>query len=512
MVVGPLLIRADASLAIGAGHVMRCLALAQVWRTGGGEVVFLMASTTDFITQRLDREGFKILKVTASPGTRDDADQTRNIALECHARWIVIDGYHFNTNYFASVRSARWQILRVEDEPGTEFELADAILNQNVDAEHSIYPEYAKSELLLGPRFALLRTEFAGAWQSDRQTPAMASKVLLTTGGGDPKNLLPRLVDAIKLCSAKLEIKIVVGTAPDKDLLPRSSYESDNSIELVIASHDMVCFEAWADIAVAAAGSTCWEFCALGLPSILIDVAENQRAVAERLNEKGIAVHIPAQEASPTRIAEEIDRLIGSPLLRQEMSRNGKYLVDGRGAYRVVGAMRALGMRFRRATQDDCNLLWKWANDPVTRANSFRPANISWDEHRDWLDRHLAKDRSIIFIAEESQIPVAVLRVEEKDPGVGEISITVSPEARGFGLAHHLIRGCMGRAARELNLREIHAFVKPENTASRRAFETAGYILSETTQIGGFDALRYTRLLVLKDLPVELAPILVSEH
>ena len=386
MPLGPLLIRADASLAIGAGHVMRCLALAQVWRRAGGEVTFLMASSTDFTTKRLDSEGFEILKVPASPGTRDDANQIRNMALERRATWIVIDGYHFSAGYVASAKSAKWKILRVEDEPGAEFELADAILNQNVDAENSTYPEQTRSELLLGPRFALLRAEFAGAWQSGREIPATASKVLLTTGGGDPKNLLPRLIEAIKLSSAKLQAKLVVGTAPDKDLLPPSSYKSEDSIELVVGSHDMVPLEAWADIAVGAAGSTCWEFCALGLPSILIDVVENQRAIAERLSDRGICIHIPFQEATPKRIAQQIDRLIASPLLRDEMSRRGKNLVDGHGAYRVVGAMRALGMRFRRATQKDCELLWKWANDPVTRDNSFSPAKISWDEHRDWFN------------------------------------------------------------------------------------------------------------------------------
>ena len=511
MALGLLLIRADASLAIGAGHVMRCLALAQVWRKGGGEVAFVMASTTHFVTQRLHTEGFEILKVTASPGTREDAGETRNNALERHARWIVLDGYHFGASYCAAVRSAKWQILRVEDKPGSEFELADAVLNQNIDAENSMYPECARSKLLLGPRFGLLRTEFAEACQSDRRIPAIASKVLMTTGGGDPKNLLPRLVDAIRLSSAKLDTKLVVGTAPDKDRLGLSKHESESPIELVIGSHDMVRFEAWADIAVSAAGSTCWEFCALGLPSILIDVAENQRAVAEGLSERGIAVHIPAQEANPKRIAEEIDHLIRSPLLREEMCRRGKDLVDGRGAYRVAGALRALGVRLRRATQDDCSLLWTWTNDPVTRGNSFRPANISWDEHRDWFHRTLSNNQSIILIAEESQTPIAVVRVEEKKPGVGEISITVSPEVRGFGLATNLIRECVYEAARELSLVEVHALIKPENIASRRAFENAGYTFSETAGVRGFEAVRYIRHVAFKP-PVEVVRTLVNER
>jgi len=491
---------------------MRCLALAQVWRKAGGEVAFLMASSTDFVAERLHIEGFEIVKVTASPGTREDACETRNNAFERHARWIVLDGYHFCSSYCAWVRSAEWQILRVEDKPGSEFELVDAILNQNVDAEHSMYPECTRSELLLGPRFALLRDEFAGACKSDRTIPAIASKVLMTTGGGDPKNLMPRLVEAVTLSSSKLQAKLVVGTALGKDLLNASSGQSEKSIELIVGSQDMSRFETWADIAVSAAGSTCWEFCALGLPSIVIDVAENQLAIAEMLSEKGIAVHIPAQEASSKRIAEEMDRLIQSSSMREKMSRRGKDLVDGRGAHRVMGALRALGIRLRPVTQEDCGLLWKWANDPVTRENSFTPAKISWDEHQDWFDKKLSDNQSIILIAEEVQVPIAAARLEENKPGVGEISITISPEASGCGLAAHIIRKCGHDAARELGLAEVHALIKPGNIASRRAFENAGYTLIERTEVRGFGAFRYIRRYAFKKLPIEEGATLVNER
>jgi UDP-2,4-diacetamido-2,4,6-trideoxy-beta-L-altropyranose hydrolase len=512
MALGPLLIRADASLATGAGHVMRCLALAQAWREGGGEVSFLMASTTHFVTQRLQIEGFGIRKLTAPIGTPEDASETRNYAFACRPQWIVLDGYHFSATYCALLRSAQWRILRVEDTPGSEFELVDAILNQNVDADSSMYPECSGSELLLGPRFALMRHEFAGAGQIDRRVPAIASKVLMTTGGGDPKNLLPRFVEAVKLCSTKLETKLVTGTAPDKDLSDPSNHDSKNTVELVIGSHNMFSFGTWADIAVSAAGSSCWEFCALGLPAILIDVAENQRPVAETLSKKGIAVHIPGQKASPKRIAEEIDLLTQSPLVREEMSRRGKELVDGRGAYRVLGVLRASGVGLRRATQDDCSLLWTWANDPVTRGKSFSSGTISWDEHRHWFGEKLLDNRSIFLIAEESRTPIAALRVEERDIGIGEISINVSPEARGFGLASHLIRECVQEAAKQLNLTEVHALVKQENMPSRRAFENAGFALSGITGVRGFEAVRYVQQVVLDKPPVEALPALVNEH
>lgn len=512
MSIGSLLIRADASSTMGAGHVMRCLALAQAWRKAGGEVAFLMASSTPFVSQRVSTEGFEILRIDAPPGGAEDAAKTRNTASQRHARWLAVDGYHFDPDYSVAVASDRWRMLRVEDEPGYECPRADVILNQNVHAENSTYPENTKgTQFLLGPRYALLRNELMEACQLRREFPLVAKNLLVTTGGGDPQILLPRLLEAIKCCSSKLKATVVVGTAPDRDLLD-SLARSPGSIELVIGSQDMSRLIAWADIAVSAAGSTCWEFCGLGLPSILIDIAENQRNVAKSLSEGGAAVHVPQEDASSRRIAEEMEALIHSQSRREAMARRGRDLVDGRGAYRVTSALRASGITSRRATQNDCGLLWKWANDPAARGASFSSAQISWDEHREWLRKKLADRRSVLLIAEESRTPIAVIRVEEKKPAIGELSINLAPEARGSGLATHLIRQCGGEAAEELNLVEVHALIKEENAASRRAFENAGYAVIERMQVGGVDAIRYVRSVAPQKFTIAKLPALASER
>jgi spore coat polysaccharide biosynthesis predicted glycosyltransferase SpsG/RimJ/RimL family protein N-acetyltransferase len=395
--------------------------------------------------------------------------------------------------------------------PGSEFQLADVILNQNLHAEGSTYPQTIKTEyqelpnpeLLLGPRFALLRDEFVDARKFTRKIPVLASKVLVTTGGGDPSNLLPRLLEAITLSLLKFDIKVVVGTAPEAEFLQPREGEPRSSIQLIVGSRNMARWAAWADVAISTAGSICWEFCALGLPSILIDVAENQRSLAHSLSQRGIAVWVPLEEVNAERMVKEIELLVQSPERRDAMSRGGKGLVDGRGAQRVVSALRAFGIKFRRATQDDCSLLWSWANDPATRSASFRSEKIYWEEHREWLDKNLADDDSLLLIAEESGTPIGTIRVQKKKPSIGEVSITMAPEVRGSGLATYLIKQCESKAETELGLSEIGALIKPENLASRRAFENAGYVASEEVQIGGVSAIRYVRKIAFPKATVE---------
>src|SRR5947209_553477 len=99
MSLGALLIRADASVAIGTGHVMRCLALAQAWQDAGGRVVFVMAQHTIAIKNRLRREAIDVILLQVAPGSQEDSSQTAAIAADLAVDWVVVDGYQFDSTY-----------------------------------------------------------------------------------------------------------------------------------------------------------------------------------------------------------------------------------------------------------------------------------------------------------------------------------------------------------------------------------------------------------------------------
>ena len=101
---GILLIRADGSLAIGTGHVMRCLALAQAWRDAGGDAVFAMADATPALEERLRNEGFEVARAAVQVGSVADAEETAQLAHKHGASWVVVDGYEFGEGYQASLK------------------------------------------------------------------------------------------------------------------------------------------------------------------------------------------------------------------------------------------------------------------------------------------------------------------------------------------------------------------------------------------------------------------------
>lgn len=510
MALGTLLIRADASSQIGAGHVMRCIALAQAWSEAGGKAAFVLASTIPLVTCRLEREGFEYVVMEAKAGSREDSTVTRSIARDHHAQWIALDGYHFDDSYCERIRSRDWKLLRIDDGALPRNCPADLILNQNFSSKETTCS--AGSKPLFGLRYALLRREFANASKFDREIAPLAKRLLITAGGGDFTPMLKIFLKTAESISRPLEIRVILpdGAGP-QDFEPTVSGNSPHAIQWLTSVQDMAPLIKWADVALSAAGSTCWEFCALGLPALVVDIAANQRCVAETLGKYGAAVHIPMADANSGKIGRELDSLIQSPQKREEISRLCNKLVDGLGARRVVSAMRALGLEVRRATLNDAELLWTWANDSEVRAASFQPKQISWDEHQQWFRARLANDSSTTLLAEESGTPIAVFRVELNHARIGTASVTFAPELRGSGLASHVIEKCSRRATEELQLVAMHALIKSDNGRSIRAFESAGFVFDGLATEKGPGALRYIRAASHRELLIANSAAAVTQ-
>jgi UDP-2,4-diacetamido-2,4,6-trideoxy-beta-L-altropyranose hydrolase len=492
---GCLLIRADASVAIGTGHVMRCLALAQAWQDVGGRSVFAMAESTDAICSRLAAESCDVAQIPAAAGGPDDSRETLRLARTHKAEWVVIDGYHFDAEYQRLLKDAGLNLLVLDDYGHARYYSADLILNQNLGADESLYVSRdSKTHLLLGPRYCLLRREFS-AWRSwRREVASVGRRLLVTMGGSDPANVTAKVIEGLKLIEVdELEVIVVAGGSnPHSGSLSlpgpagkRMSLRRDvkNIPELM----------AWADAAVSSAGTTCWELCLLAVPSLLIDVADNQTAPARELARRGCAIHLGnGGEVSAEQIADEGEKLLKSERTRRDLSLRCRELVDGLGARRVVLAMRS-GLRLRSAREDDCRLLWDWVNDPQVRAAAFCSDPIPWERHKTWFASKMKDPNCHILIAQDSEgRTVGQFRVDWRSDREGDIDVSVAPACRGTGNGSVLIDLGTNWVFAERGER-LHAFVKVENHASRRAFEQAGFANLGEESVHGCRAIHYIR-------------------
>jgi RimJ/RimL family protein N-acetyltransferase len=145
-------------------------------------------------------------------------------------------------------------------------------------------------------------------------------------------------------------------------------------------------------------------------------------------------------------------------------------------------------LSLRSAVAADCATIFRWANDPDTRANSFSPDAIAWDDHRRWFDEILGDPARQLHIILASGEAIGQARFEPCGEGEAEMSVSLAPEWRGRGLAAAVIRLVTAAAGAEV----VHAYVKPGNETSRRAFLRAGYVELGTATRKGSPAVHFT--------------------
>jgi UDP-2,4-diacetamido-2,4,6-trideoxy-beta-L-altropyranose hydrolase len=494
---GILLIRADAGVAIGTGHVMRCLALAQAWQDAGGRAVFAMAEWTPAVLERLRRENIQVTQFEVS-SLVSDAQQVMAFAEHHAASWVVVDGYRFDEDYHRTLKVAGLKVLLMDDLGRLSHYWADVVLNQNVHAEETSYRNRETyTRLLLGARYALLRREFTAqpVWQ--REIPDVARRVLVTMGGSDPDNATLRIVQAVReLAAEDIEVRVIVGGSnPHMESLERAVQSDRDRVQLLRDVTDMPQSMMWADLAVANAGTISWELCFFGLPAIVVDLAENQRLVAQGLDVRGAAVHVRSLIGlSAVEIAQHISLLLKNRAARTKLSEHARKLVDGKGTARTVLVLKSYEISLRRALEDDRELSWRWANDPDVRSASFSTSQISWHEHNAWFDNKLRDKNANLFIALDREgEPIGQIRLDRVRDGEAEVDISVASERRGQGYSALLISRASQIAFSEIGLTRLHALLKPQNQASSRAFARADFVQVNDVEVRGNSAAHYIR-------------------
>ena len=489
-----LLLRADADPAQGAGHVMRCLALAESWHRQGGQVTLLSSCLTPALRQRTETFGIDLGEI---PIPHPDTADLRSIvsALEKASRdstelpWVVLDGYHFDTAYQSLLRSAGCRLMVIDDTAHLLRYDADIILNHGLVAQRLIYNCAPDTLFLLGPRFALLRTEFQRWHSVPRFCPEVARKVIVTLGGSDPENITLKTIEALEQISIPdLEVKVVVGPLNPHIAELQRVMTCLSSRVCLETSTDTAPWMAWADLAMAGGGTTSWELAFMKVPALIFILAENQAAAAKALDAFGAASCLGRPgELNREEIANAISYLMHDKEARQRMKKRGEVLIDGRGVERVLEVMRCgasdVALRLRAAGQEDALLLWQWANEAGSKSFPLEP--ISWVAHEASHAEKLASPDTRFWILEYRHVPVGQIRYDCTDGDTARIDFSVASAYRGKGFGTQLLRLSGDLAGRELGVRVVEGFSPAQNVASSRAFIRAGFEVIEEKIIAG---------------------------
>jgi UDP-2,4-diacetamido-2,4,6-trideoxy-beta-L-altropyranose hydrolase len=303
-------------------------------------VLFAQAETTPALKARLGAEHIDSVPLPVERGSPSDSAATIALARSTGATLIIADGYCFGSAWQKQIRASGLRLLLIDDNGQADEYHADVILNQNLWAKSSLYASRdPRTRLLLGTRYALLRREFLAA-PAERTIREPARKVLVTLGGSDPDNVTMKVVEALRQLKAIEAVVVIGGSNPHSALLKATLGAGDSALRCVIDAPRMPELMAWADVAVAAAGSTVWELAFMGVPTVLVVTANNQAGIAEALHGEGVSLSLGFNPMlTAARIAAALRGLLADSSLRQEMSRKGRQLVDGLGVDRVLTSL-----------------------------------------------------------------------------------------------------------------------------------------------------------------------------
>jgi UDP-2,4-diacetamido-2,4,6-trideoxy-beta-L-altropyranose hydrolase len=475
--------RTDADPAIGGGHAMRCLTLALEMRHRGADVVFLCKVGTTETVPALARS--RIVCLAADRHDWNDAIAAGKLDGK-QVDLIVVDSYSLGESFERSLRSHSCPIMVVDDAPSRrhDCDLLVDMTPSRVAADYAgLIPPHCR--VLAGSSYALLRSDFGELRSSSlsrRQASPRLSTVFISLGmtdiGGQTGPIARSLADDIRL----ERIIVVTGaTAPSRHDIISLQYEAPK-ISVCVDPPNIAELMSGADIAIAAPGTSSWERCCLGLPSILLVLADNQIENARLLEQAGAARLLPPH-IEPSSLAFILHEIADTPGLLGQMSRRAADICDGNGAFRVGSAIDELvlpkgasELALRRATVEDSARLWLWRNEYTARAMSTDQRPVPWEAHVAWLTARLADDNTMIFIVEIDGRPCGSIRFESELTGSAWVSIALARHVRGLGRGAAALALACQDVFKQQFCDCIEARVKRGNFASQRLFLTSGFV------------------------------------
>lgn len=472
----------------GAGHVMRSVAVAEQALAAGWDVSFCGRIEHSMARAAVAGLGVDII---ASELTSTAIVQAAEAA---GAELIHVDSYLPLADLRDRAEAAGLVLSSMEDGPYGR-RAADLVIDPSPGAEAQFRSPEGSLRLLRGLQAAPVRAALLDAERRWHGTPHPdVLRVMVVMGGTDATGMTARAVDAWTSTGIRSECHVV--TQADDEISTGVSgncsivrHAPGPAVPLLFHTMDFV---------ISGAGTTVWELAALRVPAALIQLVPNQLSGYNYAIENGIAVGLGSQDAWNDDAARARLREVGSDAkLRRQLSQAAERAIDGDGARRIISqwgeiAARRPGITARRAGLDDASQLFEWRNDPAVRAASRTTAAFTWSSHLAWFRSALENSGRVMTIVESSGRPAATVRFDRlpERSDAWEVSITVSPDFRGKGMAGQALR-----AAEELLLREypdaavsLVAEMLLSNHASRRLFAAAGYQDPATPGLTAADA------------------------
>jgi UDP-2,4-diacetamido-2,4,6-trideoxy-beta-L-altropyranose hydrolase len=447
---------------MGIGHLMRCLTLAETLRGRGIQTRFICRAHKGHLLALLQQSAMPVTVLPASVSGNtllsedysawlgvtqaEDAEQSIEALDGEKPDWLVVDHYGLDAEWEQRLRPHTSKLMVIDDLANRRHD-CDILLDQNYFSEGEsrytgLIPKTCKQ--LLGPRYALLRPEYAAYGKTMRARDGRVSRVLVFFGGSDSQNMTGLALEALscaELCH--LEVDVVIGTNnPHREALEKQSKERPQTTLWVSRPHlaDLI---SQADLAIGAGGATTWERMCLGLPTVVISIAENQLPASVALADAKL-IHYAGHfcNIKIDHLTQLLLNMIRSPERLTRLASQNQLKVDGFGALRLAEILSPSDIyqtRLRPAEFGDINFYFNLVNDPEVRKNSVDTCAIKWETHKKWFEKKKIDMKSRLFVFEVAGLPIGQIRFD-KECDVALIDYSLDFIVRGRGWGSRLIK------------------------------------------------------------------------
>ncbi|ETX12597.1 pseudaminic acid biosynthesis protein PseG [Marinomonas ushuaiensis DSM 15871] len=489
-------IRTDASLHIGSGHVMRCLVLADAFKRAGHTVTFATRPQKGDLIGLIKQRGFSVcelnlpshwlepttaadyaawLQVDERQDAQDCMSQLNNVDL------VVVDHYGIGIKWHQSVKSQHRCKIMVIDDLVREH-AADLIVDQTLLRTPNEYQLLnPTAHILSGTDYAIIHPDFAELHTDSLVGKELKNKprVLVSMGGVDAPNATLQVLKALKcdFSEPPLVTVLLSARAPHYQQVKRFSEQEKDWVTHIDFVENMAGFMAQYDMAIGAPGSTSWERACLGIPSIIIALADNQLTICKKLSDVGAAISVDLGSID-NDLKKAYQQLLAD---YAQMRKTNLELCDGLGVDRIIKNIPLLFddvLRLRCAELKDTQQVFEWQCAPETRQYALNKSVPSLVEHQAWMERKVSNSKDYFYIIERVNLAevhpesVGVVRLDMTSDNSYILSIFIAPTHFGKGIA----KQTLSMLDKQHPSIIINAVVLKENTASHALFHRAGYI------------------------------------
>ena len=509
-----IVVRADASTNIGAGHIMRCLTLVHSLKSVSSEkkiqITFICHKLPEYLKQKILNESFELIELKREcdnePWTQEnDSAQCINILSSLPTTDLLIqDHYRLNAPWQELISPFIQKLLVIDDLANRKHK-TDYLLDQAFGRLPEDYTPWVDQtcQLLTGHSFILLRSEFSKLISTafnKRNNTDTIENILISLGGMDVNNISEKAIKSVinlqnpamqteqQKQKKQYKLNLVMSSAATHLDKIKKLIKPHSWISLHIDTNEMAKLMLDADIAIGASGTSAWERCSLGLPTLSIVLADNQSLVSANLAKQGAIINLGlGEEITVEGITTELIALINDKNKYHLMSEKCFKCCDGEGTYRVKNQLfnvenKLLNVRNKvqliPATIDDQEKTFLWQSNTSIRRYFNNPATPTWEQHSQWFEKNLTDPSSSLYMIHSNKLPVGTLRLDKQHNNEYEISILIDPTKQGKGLALN----ALNQLPFLIKNGTFIAIIHKDNISSQNVFKKAGFSSVSTTR------------------------------